>query len=157
MAFGCLGAFAQIEDEPIIAPSGTLYSIPADFTKSGKAQIIVHDYYYIDDNSHYDFYVYDEGINLLATIHSSDAYEFPYTHQGTRRYDKLYLTQTLFNDDDKYEYVRFLPNTGFDKNGIQIATSSSYRDLASDASNAVNGHILYVDGGILAYIGKQPK
>ncbi len=29
--------------------------------------------------------------------------------------------------------------------------------LASDASDAVNGHILYVDGGILAYIGKQPK
>ena len=29
--------------------------------------------------------------------------------------------------------------------------------LASDASNAVNGHILYVDGGILADIGKQPK
>ncbi len=29
--------------------------------------------------------------------------------------------------------------------------------LASEASNGVNGHILYVDGGILAYIGKQPK
>jgi len=29
--------------------------------------------------------------------------------------------------------------------------------LASDASNFVNGHILYVDGGILAYIGKQPR
>ncbi len=29
--------------------------------------------------------------------------------------------------------------------------------LASDASNGVNGHILYVDGGILVYIGKQPK
>lgn len=28
--------------------------------------------------------------------------------------------------------------------------------LASYASNFVNGHILYVDGGILAYIGKQP-
>ena len=28
--------------------------------------------------------------------------------------------------------------------------------LASDASNFVNGHILYVDGGILAYIGRQP-
>ena len=29
--------------------------------------------------------------------------------------------------------------------------------LASHASDAVNGHVLYVDGGILAYIGKQPK
>jgi gluconate 5-dehydrogenase len=28
--------------------------------------------------------------------------------------------------------------------------------LASAASNFVNGHILYVDGGILAYIGRQP-
>ncbi len=29
--------------------------------------------------------------------------------------------------------------------------------LASDAYNFVNGHVLYVDGCILAYIGKQPK
>lgn len=29
--------------------------------------------------------------------------------------------------------------------------------LASSASDFVIGHILYVDGGILAYIGKQPK
>jgi gluconate 5-dehydrogenase len=29
--------------------------------------------------------------------------------------------------------------------------------LASAASNFVNGHVLYVDGGILAYIGKQPQ
>ena len=29
--------------------------------------------------------------------------------------------------------------------------------LASSASDAVNGHVLYVDGGILAYIGKQPQ
>lgn len=28
--------------------------------------------------------------------------------------------------------------------------------LASSASDFINGHVLYVDGGILAYIGKQP-
>lgn len=29
--------------------------------------------------------------------------------------------------------------------------------LSSSASDAVKGHILYVDGAILAYIGKQPN
>lgn len=29
--------------------------------------------------------------------------------------------------------------------------------LASGASDFINGHVLYVDGGILAYIGKQPQ
>jgi len=29
--------------------------------------------------------------------------------------------------------------------------------LASKASDFVNGHILFVDGGIIAYLGKQPK
>ena len=29
--------------------------------------------------------------------------------------------------------------------------------LSSTASDFVNGHVLYVDGGILAYIGKQPQ
>lgn len=28
--------------------------------------------------------------------------------------------------------------------------------LAFSISGFVNGHILYVDGGILAYLGKQP-
>ena len=36
----------------------------------------------------------------------------------------------------------------------QLSWPSSF--LASNASDFVNGHILYVDGGILAYIGKQP-
>ena len=38
------------------------------------------------------------------------------------------------------------------KGGLKMLT----KNIASDASDFVNGHILYVDGGILAYIGKQP-
>ena len=40
------------------------------------------------------------------------------------------------------------------------AASSSVASSAaasSEASDFVNGLILYVDGGILAYIGRQPK
>ena len=29
--------------------------------------------------------------------------------------------------------------------------------LASAASDFVNGHVIYVDGGIRAYFGKQPQ
>lgn len=123
MTFGCLGAFAQIEDEPRIAHDGSIYRIPSEFTKSGKAQIIVYDYYYIDDNYYYDFYVYDEGINLLATIHPSHVTSFHYKYQGTRSYDELYLTQTLFNDDEKYEYVRYIEDNIDDgSNVIQIVS-----------------------------------
>lgn len=41
--------------------------------------------------------------------------------------------------------------------GTPVDLMGSAVFLASDASNFVNGHILYVDGGILAYIGKQPQ
>ncbi len=40
-------------------------------------------------------------------------------------------------------------------NPIDLAGPAVF--LASEASDFVNGHVLYVDGGILAYIGKQPK
>ena len=42
------------------------------------------------------------------------------------------------------------------KNGKDI---DKYDQLGGNwpLTGFVNGHILYVDGGILAYIGKQPK
>ena len=40
--------------------------------------------------------------------------------------------------------------------GAEIPGQGAAVFLASSASDFVNGHILYVDGGILAYIGKQP-
>ena len=47
---------------------------------------------------------------------------------------------------------------GLPHNAVRQSPGSELRSaLASEASDFVNGLILYVDGGILAYIGKQPQ
>lgn len=40
--------------------------------------------------------------------------------------------------------------------GVGACVFTATKSSASAASDFVNGHILYGDGGILAYIGKQP-
>ncbi len=60
-------------------------------------------------------------------------------------------------DGSKHPFDRFiLSKTPAERWGTPDDLSGPAVFLASDASNFVNGHILYVDGGILAYIGKQP-
>jgi len=60
-------------------------------------------------------------------------------------------------DGSKHPFDRFiLSKTPAGRWGTTQDLAGPAVFLASDASNFVNGHILYVDGGILAYIGKQP-
>ena len=58
-------------------------------------------------------------------------------------------------DRPLYECMMVFSNNSFMGFPEELAGPAVF--LASDASDAVNGHILYVDGGILAYIGKQPQ
>ena len=62
------------------------------------------------------------------------------------RYHRL-LCIEIQPDEECHPYARW----GTPENLERLAVF-----LASDASDFVNGHILYVDGGILAYIGNQP-
>ena len=70
-------------------------------------------------------------------------------------YYDLYQTPNPSPEDgeEKLLHARILPKG--------TIPADKFRELVHKAtgfsSNAVNGHILYVDGGILAYIGKQPK
>ncbi len=60
-------------------------------------------------------------------------------------------------DGSKHPFDQFLmAKTPAERWGTPEDLSGPAVFLASDASNFVNGHVLYVDGGILAYIGKQP-
>ncbi|WP_332490763.1 gluconate 5-dehydrogenase [Niameybacter sp.] len=61
-------------------------------------------------------------------------------------------------DGSKHPFDQFiLAKTPAERWGAPEDLSGPAVFLASEASDFVNGHILYVDGGILAYIGKQPK
>lgn len=60
-------------------------------------------------------------------------------------------------DGSRHLFDQFIVSkTPADRWGITDDLKGPAVFLASDASDFVNGHILYVDGGILAYIGKQP-
>lgn len=61
-------------------------------------------------------------------------------------------------DGSRHPFDKFIiSKTPAGKWGVPEDLAGPAVFLASDASNFVNGHILYVDGGILAYIGKQPQ
>ena len=60
-------------------------------------------------------------------------------------------------DGSRHPFDQFIVSkTPADRWGVAEDLMGPAVFLASDASNFVNGHVLYVDGGILAYIGKQP-
>ena len=60
-------------------------------------------------------------------------------------------------DGSKHPFDSFiLAKTPANRWGTPFDLAGPVVFLASSASDFVNGHILYVDGGILAYIGKQP-
>lgn len=61
------------------------------------------------------------------------------------------------SDGSRHPFDRFIiSKTPAARWGIPEDLAGPAVFLASSASDFVNGHILYVDGGILAYIGKQP-
>ncbi len=61
-------------------------------------------------------------------------------------------------DGSKHPFDQFiLAKTPANRWGVPEDLAGPAVFLASEASDFVNGHILYVDGGILAYIGKQPS
>lgn len=61
-------------------------------------------------------------------------------------------------DGSKHPFDRFIiAKTPAERWGLPEDLMGPAVFLASAASDFVNGHVLYVDGGILAYLGRQPQ
>ena len=68
---------------------------------------------------------------------------------------KCSLRQFVICHDSKVIYIVSKTPAGRWGNPEDLAGPAVF--LASEASDFVNGQILYVDGGIQAYFGKQPS
>ena len=84
------------------------YSVPAEYSKSGKPMIVVM----VEGEDRDDvFNVYDEDLNNVATINLPHyGYELitPKNYNtGSKDNFHIVVSQTLFNDDEEYEYITY--------------------------------------------------
>ena len=108
IALACIGANAQIETTPLKTLGGYLYGIDELFLYDAGTQYVVSvEWGGSDGKTAGTMRVYDNEFNIKKTItpesepnslnvHVLNANSADYT---------IYLTQTLFNDDEKFEYI----------------------------------------------------
>lgn len=98
--------------EPTIIPIsnyGDMYFTPGCFTKNGETLIVMTE----GDKETNAVNIYDNEFNLIKTIRAKKSFssaDFVYasTNGFISSERHLYVTQTLFNDDDKFEYLEKL-------------------------------------------------
>lgn len=110
MALACVGASAQVETTPVKLGEGYIYGIPEVCSYNYKSYMTLVEFDY--DKNAGDMRVYDEDINLVKEIKLAEKpLSLSYRNlSGDSNYATMFLTQTLFNDDEKYEYVVGIPD-----------------------------------------------
>ena len=106
MALACIGANAQIETTPLKTLGEYLYGIDELFLYDAGTQYVVS-VEYSEDRTAATMRVYDNEFNLKKTITSESVPSALYVQMlnaNSADYT-IYLTQTLFNDDEKFEYL----------------------------------------------------
>ena len=106
MALACIGANAQIETTPLKTLGRYLYGIDEQFLYDAGTQYVVS-VEYSEDRTAATMRVYDNEFNLKKTITPESVPSALYVQMlnaNSADYT-IYLTQTLFNDDEKFEYL----------------------------------------------------
>ena len=106
MALACIGANAQIETTPLKTLGRYLYGIDEQFLYDAGTQYVVS-VEYSEDSTAATMRVYDNEFNLKKTITPESVpsnLDVHVLNENSADYT-IYLTQTLFNDDEKFEYL----------------------------------------------------
>ena len=92
--------------------------IPTLFTKDGKAKLATMsiDYWYLENVEGMDVNIYNDSFEKETSFHINGGVKlvtlyFYYIDENMHDDIYFYATQTLFNDDDKYEYVIYSNNS----------------------------------------------
>ena len=122
LGFMSVGASAQmLEEKPILTDlNNYLGTIPSCFVKDAKPYLVLeaiepynND---VNNNGKYDsyYYIYDENLSLVKEITSENKIGIAYYLECGQAFDGdgMYFSQTLFNDDDAFEYIEYDRNEG---------------------------------------------
>ena len=108
MALACIGANAQIETTPLKTLGRYLYGIDEQFLYDAGTQYVVSvEWGGSDGKTAGTMRVYDNEFNLKKTITPESVpsnLDVHVLNENSADYT-IYLTQTLFNDDEKFEYL----------------------------------------------------
>ncbi|MCD8303772.1 MAG: T9SS type A sorting domain-containing protein [Prevotellaceae bacterium] len=123
---GVCGASAQNELTKVGEVSGTLRYCPSEFLYEGKAHFLIQISNPADDptDDTYTFEIYNSDIELEKTITLTDDWKhLDYRNLNTNNSGEdfeIYLSQTLFNQDDKWEWVALVENEDGKYAGLKV-------------------------------------
>ena len=104
VAMSAMCVNAQVETTPITIADNDLYGIGEEYSYNHETSLVSIGY---SDKEAVIMHVYGEDLNLKKTITpSEEPINFTVINLNSNSSDyTMYLTQTLFNDDEKYEYI----------------------------------------------------
>ncbi len=159
-----LGEFKQVIDIDLVAPFIMSKAVIPDMIKRGGGKII-NICSLMSELGRETVSAYSSakgGLKMLTRNIASEYGEFNIQCNGIGPgYIATELTDNLRQpqkDGSPHPFDAFIKSkTPANRWGTPEDLAGPAVFLASDASNFVNGQILYVDGGLLATLGKQPK
>ena len=129
MAMSAMCVNAQVETTPITIADSELYGIGESYSYNHETSLVSVGY---SDKEAVIMHVYGEDLTLKKTITPSEE-PIPFTVKNLNSNSSdytMYLTQTLFNDDEKYEYIVSVPQ----KNQYGYDYSAGLKIMSDDGS-----------------------